>query len=143
VKVENHFFAGSKHNTDEVEIVMKLLVQFLEKGELKENDIGIITPYSAQVQKLNDAVKQRKKNVEVKTVDGFQGREKELIIFSCVRCNTAGNIGFLSDERRFNVMHTRARRGLIVVGSRSTLVDDDLWRSWFEWVDKEKLTCVL
>ena len=106
---------------------------------LRGQDIGIIAPYAAQIKFLtrlfnSDAsYKQRFKSVlgdyramqiehiEVKTVDGFEGREKEIIVFSTVRNNSTGHIGFLADRRRLNVGLTRAKRGLFVIGSIQTL----------------------
>ena len=107
--------------------------------DLRGEDIGIIAPYAAQIKLLtrlfnsDAAYKQRFKDVlgdqlamqleqvEVKTVDGFEGREKEIIIFSTVRNNSQGQIGFLADRRRLNVGLTRAKRGLFVIGSLQTL----------------------
>lgn len=77
--------------------------------------------------------------LEVKTVDGFQGREKEVIIFSAVRSNPAREFGFLKDRRRLNVALTRARRGLIVIGSRKTLSASPIWKKWLAWVDAQHL----
>jgi superfamily I DNA and/or RNA helicase len=106
---------------------------------LRGEDIGIIAPYVAQISLLtrllntNSTYRTRFEetlgshramqlaNIEVKTVDGFEGREKEVIIFSTVRNNAGGYIGFLADRRRLNVGLTRAKRGLFVVGSISTL----------------------
>lgn len=107
--------------------------------DLKGDDIGIIAPYAAQISLLTrllntDAAYRTRftetlgsyramqlSNIEIKTVDGFEGREKEIIIFSTVRNNAGGYIGFLADRRRLNVGLTRAKRGLFVVGSISTL----------------------
>jgi superfamily I DNA and/or RNA helicase len=107
---------------------------------LSGSDIGIIAPYVAQVSLLTRLLKKDVKykqrfmdvlgdlramqlpNIEIKTVDGFEGREKEVIIFSTVRNNMRGYIGFLADRRRLNVGLTRAKRGLFVVGSISTLM---------------------
>ena len=71
--------------------------------------------------------------VEVNTIDGFQGREKEVIVLSTVRCNSKGQLGFLHDGRRMNVALTRARRGLIVIGNADTLASCKLWRAWLMW----------
>ena len=62
------------------------------------------------------------------TIDSFQGRESDVIIFSTVRCNVDGDVGFLDDPRRLNLMWTRARLALIIVGDRSTLSSDQLWK---------------
>jgi len=106
---------------------------------LRGQDIGIIAPYAAQIklltrlfnsdasykQRFHDVLGDRRtmqlEQIEVKTVDGFEGREKEIIIFSTVRNNSAGQIGFLADRRRLNVGLTRAKRGLFVIGSIQTL----------------------
>ena len=72
--------------------------------------------------------------VEVSSIDGFQGREKEVILFSCVRSNPSQRLGFLADHRRLNVAITRARRGLIVVGDERTLGADDTWRAYLQYL---------
>lgn len=107
--------------------------------DLRGSDIGIIAPYVAQIALLSRLLTTcpvhrarfeaslgarraaQLAHVEVKTVDGFEGREKEVIVFSTVRNNPGGYIGFLADRRRLNVGLTRAKRGLFVVGSMSTL----------------------
>lgn len=105
-------------------------------------DIGVITPYKAQMQLINDLLKAGGESeegvdqVEVKTVDGYQGREKEVIILSTVRANDEGQIGFLRDRRRANVSLTRARRGLIVVGNQKTLMCDYLWNQWLRDIQR-------
>lgn len=104
----------------------------LEAGELASS-IGVITFYAAQARHITDAL--RGTGVEAKSVDGFQGREAELIILSCVRANSRGAIGFAADARRVNVALTRARRGLIVLGDRATLASDPLWAAWLASVD--------
>lgn len=75
--------------------------------------------------------------IEVSSVDGFQGREKEAVVFSAVRSNAYGQIGFTSDWRRINVSFTRARRALIVIGNDQTLRrgDPDTWMPWLAWAD--------
>ncbi|EIE21783.1 P-loop containing nucleoside triphosphate hydrolase protein, partial [Coccomyxa subellipsoidea C-169] len=72
--------------------------------------------------------------VTVSSVDGYQGREADVIVFSAVRCNEMGSLGFVADPRRLNVAITRPRRGLVVVGSPNTLSSDGGWRGWVRWV---------
>ena len=74
--------------------------------------------------------------IEVNTVDAFQGREKEVIVLCTVRNNPRNQLGFVSDPRRLNVAITRAKRGLIVLGHRNTLSSDPLWQKWLQFVDK-------
>jgi hypothetical protein len=92
----------------------------------KKLEITVLTPYTKQVSALKGLVP---KDVQVFTIDSFQGRESDIVIFSTVRCNTERDIGFVEDERRLNVMWTRAKLALIIVGDRSTLTKKcELWQ---------------
>lgn len=82
--------------------------------------IAVLTPYSRMAELLKSRLSQFS-NVEVSSIDGFQGREADIVIFVTVRCNTRGEIGFLKDLRRMNVALTRAKTGVIVIGNRTTL----------------------
>ena len=145
----------SKYNPLEAEFVLEKIEELLEAG-VKEEWIGVITPYkdheeyikklmksgevSFQVpsSKFQEAMDNKKLlEVEVKSVDGFQGREKEIIILSLVRANEREEIGFLSDIRRLNVAITRAKRKLIIIGDAKTLICDKTYRDLIEYV-KEK-----
>lgn len=133
-------------NYAEAQAIMKLLAQLLPsgKGEVSdhtvftEENIGVISPYNGQVRLLTHMVAQvsTESTVEVSTVDGFQGREKDVIVLSTVRSNERGQVGFLDDWRRLNVALTRARVLLVVVGNEDTLRNDQHWRSWIGWVKK-------
>jgi superfamily I DNA and/or RNA helicase len=89
--------------------------------------IGVITPYRAQVRVLRERLG-HVPELEIDSVDGFQGREKEAIIVSFVRSNPEGEIGFLADTRRTNVALTRARRKLLVIGDSATLANDPFYQ---------------
>jgi len=123
------------------------LEQVCSTGEIGPEGVGLVTPYKGQVNYIKRLIRERpnlskfKVGLEVESVDGFQGQEKEVIIFSAVRNNAEGKIGFLSDWRRLNVMLTRARRGCIVIGSRRTLINDPLWRQWLLWASARGAVC--
>ena len=117
----------------EADISVSIAQDYLNAGA-GEDDIGIISPYADQVKLI-----QEKTPVEVKTVDGFQGREKEIIIISTVRSNPHGNIGFLKDLRRLNVAITRAKRKLIIIGNANTLITNPTYARLIEFVESENL----
>jgi superfamily I DNA and/or RNA helicase len=110
--------ASSFFNSGEAGLAIRLANDLMAAGVDGEG-IGILSPYGAQVQHLRGLADELP--VEVNTIDGFQGREKEVIIVSLVRSNDKGEIGFLSDLRRLNVALTRARRALIVIGDSATI----------------------
>lgn len=119
-------------NLAEAETTLEI-VDFYQKLGIDDKDIGIISPYADQVSLLKN-----KTDVEVKTVDGFQGREKEIIIISTVRSNDKGKIGFLSDLRRLNVALTRAKRKLIIIGNKETLKTNPTYERLIEYANENK-----
>lgn len=125
-------------NATEASMLKQLVVHILQQSQdLRPEDIGVISPYAAQVRRIRRDLSNASpvcRAVEVNSVDGFQGREKELIIVSTVRSNLKGQVGFLSDPRRLNVAITRARRGLVVLGDVNTLAtDQNCWGPWVSW----------
>jgi superfamily I DNA and/or RNA helicase len=108
----------SLFNLSEADLVVEKVLALLEAG-LSAAEIAVISPYSAQVRLLRERLPQPE--LEIDSVDGFQGREKEAVIVSLVRSNREGQIGFLEDIRRMNVALTRARRKLIVIGNSTTI----------------------
>ena len=121
----------SKSNLGEAEIVMQTIEKFLSDAyKILPNEIGVITPYSGQVSLLREMRAARAeenalfKDIEISTVDGFQGREKEAIIISTVRSNENNEVGFLSDARRMNVAVTRARKHVTLICNCETVSKD-------------------
>jgi ATP-dependent RNA/DNA helicase IGHMBP2 len=113
--------SSSRLNIGESKIC-KFLVDYLLKFGIEKKQIGIITPYSAQVNTLRDIFNiEEYKELEISTVDGFQGREKEIIVLSLVRSNLKHEVGFLADERRLNVAITRARRMVVLITDTDTV----------------------
>ncbi|KAF4555837.1 RNA helicase-like protein [Elsinoe fawcettii] len=120
-------------NRTEAQNVEKIVTRFFKAG-VQPQDIGIITPYEGQrsyvvssMQATGTFKKEYYKEVEVASVDAFQGREKDFIVLSCVRSNDHQGIGFLSDPRRLNVALTRAKYGLVILGNPKVLSKHPLW----------------
>lgn len=95
----------SRANEIEVELAVKHIQALIDDGGLAQEHIGVITPYAFQVTKLIAAIREKWPHIEIGTVDGFQGREKEVIILSLVRSNEDGEVGFLAEKRRLNGKH--------------------------------------
>lgn len=113
--------SDSRQNAGEAELAAAEVERILALGVLPA-DVAVISPYDAQVQRLRQLLAGRvEEGLEVDTVDGFQGREKEAVVVSLVRANEAGEVGFLADVRRMNVAITRARKKLVVVGDGATV----------------------
>ena len=122
----------SKLNPQEGRLVLDQVNALCEAG-LSPRDIAVIAPYAAQVRWLRQ--NSEFDHLEIDTVDGFQGREKEAVVMCTVRSNSTGEVGFLSDARRMNVALTRARRKLIVIGDSATLGADDFFKALLEWFE--------
>ena len=121
----------SRYNEGEHFIIREWFIK--HKDILTDCSIGIISPYAEQVRYLRSKKEEedafRDLDIEVNTIDGFQGQEKDVIIISLVRSNDTGEIGFLKDERRLNVAMTRARKKLIIIGDLSTLSGSELFEN--------------
>ena len=135
----------SKQNEEEAEMVA-LFVEKLEKLGIKLNNIGVITPYSAQKFLIHKKLKEKYKasniieNLKISSVDGFQGREKDFIIISNVRSNIKNRIGFLQDFRRLNVSITRAKYGMIVIGNAKCLYNaSEIWAKFISYYQVNNL----
>jgi ATP-dependent RNA/DNA helicase IGHMBP2 len=123
----------SRENKGEAGLAVKLYNLLREAG-LRNKDIALLTPYVAQARLLKTLL--REPGLEIGSVDGFQGREKEAVIVSLVRSNESGQVGFLSDLRRLNVALTRARRLLIVIGDSATISRHADYEAFIAHADK-------
>ncbi|KAF9450011.1 P-loop containing nucleoside triphosphate hydrolase protein [Macrolepiota fuliginosa MF-IS2] len=127
---------GSRCNENEATIVSNWVEKLIGAGVLP-SQIAIITPYQAQVTLLTSLLRPKYgSELEIGTVDGMQGREKEAIVISLVRSNDTREVGFLKEKRRLNVAMTRARRHLCVVGDSSTVTHGGPYlKKWLTWLD--------
>jgi superfamily I DNA and/or RNA helicase len=127
----------SRLNPREAELVAAKIGELAAAG-LAAAEMAVITPYAAQVRWLRERLLPDFAGLEIDSVDGFQGREKEAVVISLVRSNPRGEIGFLADKRRMNVALTRARRKLIVIGDSATIGGHAFYArllEYFELVD--------
>jgi len=122
----------SRLNPQEAELACQKVQALMEAG-VSPSEIAVITPYAAQARWVRERLKMP--DVEVDTVDGFQGREKEAVVVSLVRSNREGEIGFLGDVRRMNVALTRARRKLIVIGDSATITTHPFYQRLVNYFD--------
>ena len=126
-------------NTKELQVAIQMYERLSkEYGDCDlRGKIGIITPYKAQLHELRNRFRSRfgediGNTIEFNTTDAFQGRECEIIIFSCVRASPTGGIGFMKDIRRMNVGLTRAKSSLWILGDSRALVQGEFWRKLIE-----------
>ncbi|MDN3670021.1 AAA domain-containing protein [Echinicola jeungdonensis] len=142
----------SKLNMEEGRFSLAVLDQLIKRVGMdgfRENpyNVGIISPYKAQVKQLNEMVedgdfpmvKKLDDLLTIDTVDGFQGQERDLILISLVRSNDKGEIGFLADTRRMNVALTRAKRKLIVVGDSATLGNHPFYKAFLNYAERNNI----
>lgn len=129
--------ASSKFNESEA-LLVKGHIEILIESNVSQEAIGVIAPYSAQVSLLKKLIHEKLPLIEISTVDGFQGREKEVIILSLVRSNDKFEVGFLKEERRLNVAMTRAKKQLCVIGNIETLErsHQKFLKNWAEWSEE-------
>ena len=142
-------FVGESYgriNKAEAELTLLTLAEYFTKiGKQRvlgdSIDVGIISPYRAQVQYLKKLIKKYeffkpyRRLISVNTVDGFQGQERDVILISLVRSNDEGQIGFLKDLRRMNVAMTRARMKLIILGNKDTMTQHPFYKKLCEYVE--------
>ncbi|GAB4342775.1 MAG: AAA domain-containing protein [Flammeovirgaceae bacterium] len=135
----------SKSNPEEARLLLNVLKEWLDamtnELDLKKISIGIISPYQAQVACLHtlfseDSRFDKSLDIQIQSIDSFQGQEKEMILISLVRSNDMGEIGFLKDTRRMNVALTRAKKKLIVIGNSATISHHNFYASFIAYCEK-------
>ncbi|XP_054426742.1 DNA-binding protein SMUBP-2 [Pteronotus mesoamericanus] len=125
----------SRGNPGEVRLV-SLHVQALVDAGVRARDIAVITPYNLQVDLLRQSLAHRHPELEIRSVDGFQGREKEAVVLSFVRSNRKGEVGFLAEDRRINVAVTRARRHVAVVCDSRTVSNHAFLKTLVDYISE-------
>jgi len=124
----------SKFNDGEANVAVQHVKALIAAG-VAPSEIAVITPYNAQVQRLQSQLRLEYPDLEIGSVDGFQGREKEAIVLSLVRSNDAGEVGFLKEDRRLNVAVTRARRHVALVCDSATMESHPFLKHMVEYFE--------
>lgn len=125
----------SKFNDGEIHLVLEYLEKLVKAG-VRAEDVVVISPYSAQISRLRKELQDQYPGLELGTVDGLQGREKEVVILTLVRSNSRGEVGFLKESRRLNVALTRPKRHLCVIGDSQTLSRDLFLKGMIEYLEE-------
>ncbi|KAH8792456.1 DNA helicase-like protein [Hyaloscypha finlandica] len=128
----------SKSNEMEAALVKQHVRNLVDAG-VKPDDIAVITPYNAQLALMSREMKEAFPGIELGSVDGFQGREKEAVIVSLVRSNAQHDCGFVAEKRRLNVAMTRPRRSLAIIGDSETLQGNKFLKRWMEFLEEGDL----
>ncbi|KAJ1331301.1 DNA polymerase alpha-associated DNA helicase A [Microdochium nivale] len=124
----------SRSNESEAGLVRHHVRKLVDAG-VKAQDIAVVTPYNGQLALLRP-LKEQFPGIELGSVDGFQGREKEVVVVSLVRSNTEGEVGFLGEKRRLNVAMTRPKRSLVVIGDSETVKKGSKFlKDWMAWLE--------
>ncbi|KAI4723758.1 DNA helicase [Aureobasidium sp. EXF-10728] len=136
LKSKSSLLGESKSNELEAAIVRKHVQSLVDAG-VKAEDIAVVTPYNGQLAVLSQLLKERFVGIELGSIDGFQGREKEAVVVSLVRSNAEHEVGFLAEKRRLNVAMTRPKRHLCVVGDSETVGRGSKFlKSWMEFLEE-------
>lgn len=136
---KSSLLTDSKSNLSEAAMVKKHITALVSAG-VHADDIAVVTPYNAQLSLLSHdlRLKEAFPGIELGSVDGFQGREKEAVVVSLVRSNTDGEVGFLGEKRRLNVAMTRPKRHLCVIADSETVgKGSNFLKRWMEHLEKE------
>lgn len=133
---EETFQNHSRGNENEARMVKRIIEDLVALG-VRQKDISVISPYKFQISIITRALSKTYEEVEISSIDGFQGRENSVIILSMVKSNPSGSVGFIADEKRLNVAITRARDMLCVVGNsqalRSIKPSEKFFNNFTEW----------
>ncbi|ETN43672.1 uncharacterized protein HMPREF1541_02831 [Cyphellophora europaea CBS 101466] len=137
-KVKKSVLLGDSKSNDMEAAVVRMHVEALTAAGVKAEDIAVVTPYNAQLAILSGMLREKYPGLEMGSVDGFQGREKEAVIVSLVRSNPEREVGFLGEKRRLNVAMTRPKRHLCVIGDSETVSrGSSFLKRWMKFLEDE------